>query len=136
MTKSSASPATHHPPHTQSEAFPASLPHDEDVDVAIADEEPKIKPQPRKKKLKKVVLIGRNGLKKRRVEKSRTRFGEKSFVGASIPVFIFGGLHLLECGIRSPFVLLSVIEHVNIFMLEANRRIRLLLIRLSVYMVG
>jgi len=36
--------------------------------AASADEELKIKPQPRKKKPKKVIAVGRNGLKKRRVE--------------------------------------------------------------------
>jgi DNA polymerase delta subunit 3 len=73
-------PSTAHP--TESEASPASLPHDEDedVDMAAADEEPKIKPQPRKKKPKKVIPVGRNGLKKRRVEKSRTSFDEKGYM--------------------------------------------------------
>ena len=77
-------PSTAHP--TESEASPASLPHDEDedVDMAAADEEPKVKPQPRKKKPKNVILAGRNALKKRRVEKSRTRFDEKGYMSASL----------------------------------------------------
>src|ERR1700683_541236 len=79
-------PSTAHP--TESEASPvsppASLPNeeDQDVDMVTADEKPKIKPQPRKKKKpKKVIPVGRNGLKKRRVEKSRTSFDEKGYMG-------------------------------------------------------
>jgi DNA polymerase delta subunit 3 len=54
---------------------------DVDVEMAAADEDLKIKPPPRKRKPKKVIPVGRNGLKKRRVEKSRTSFDEKGYMG-------------------------------------------------------
>ena len=44
-------------------------PEEPDVDVEMVEEE--IKPAPKKKKVKKVIPVGRNGLKKRRVVKSR-----------------------------------------------------------------
>lgn len=97
-------PSTAHP--TELEASPTSLPHDEDVDVdmAAADEEPKIKPQLRKKKPKKVIPVGRNGLKKRRVEKSRTSFDEKGYMGTSLCFLISCcELHVLGFRIYSLF---------------------------------
>lgn len=35
----------------------------------------------RKRKAKKIIPVGRNGLKKRRVEKTRTEFDEKGYMG-------------------------------------------------------
>lgn len=55
---------------------------DEDVDMSD-DTEVKPKPKPRKKKEKKAVPVGRNGLKKRRVMKSRMRVDEKGYMGMS-----------------------------------------------------
>jgi hypothetical protein len=58
--------------------------------AASADEGLKIKPPPRKRKAKKVIPVGRNGLKKRRVEKSRTSFDEKGYMGTFSFLFLFG----------------------------------------------
>ena len=60
-----------------------------------ADEDLQIKPQPRKRKPKKVIPVGRNGLKKRRVEKSRTSFDEKGYMGrflsfSFVAIFVMG----------------------------------------------
>ncbi|KAI0677487.1 DNA polymerase subunit Cdc27-domain-containing protein [Trametes maxima] len=66
---------------------------DSDGDVEMAQEpdrdpEPELeeedtpKPKPRKKKAKKVVPVGRNGLKKRRVMKSRMTVDAKGYMGA------------------------------------------------------
>ncbi|KXN92412.1 hypothetical protein AN958_07030 [Leucoagaricus sp. SymC.cos] len=52
---------------------------DEDVDMSD-DTNIKPKPKPRRKKEKKVVPVGRNGLKKRRVMKSRMRVDEKGYM--------------------------------------------------------
>ncbi|CCM04789.1 uncharacterized protein FIBRA_06982 [Fibroporia radiculosa] len=50
-----------------------------DVDM-IEDSEPeRIKTKPKKKKEKKVVPIGKNGLKKKRITKSRTRIDDKGY---------------------------------------------------------
>lgn len=76
-------PSTTHA--SDSEGSPAAVASplpDEDGDVEMAAaEDPQIKPQPRKRKPKKVIPVGRNGLKKRRVEKSRTSFDEKGYMG-------------------------------------------------------
>jgi DNA polymerase delta subunit 3 len=53
--------------------------HDEDVDMAETSE-PIPKPQ-RKKKVKKVIPVGKNGLKKRRVVKSRMMIDDKGYTG-------------------------------------------------------
>ncbi|KZT23069.1 hypothetical protein NEOLEDRAFT_1136926 [Neolentinus lepideus HHB14362 ss-1] len=66
---------------------------DEDVDMAEPEPEPEpeaeeaeikepelTKSKPRKKKEKKEVPVGRNGLKKKRVVKSRTKFDEKGYM--------------------------------------------------------
>jgi hypothetical protein len=55
------------------------------MEMATADDEDlKIKPKPRKRKPKKVIPVGKNGLKKRRVEKSRQSFDEKGYMGMSL----------------------------------------------------
>jgi DNA polymerase delta subunit 3 len=51
----------------------------EDVDMAETSE-PIPKPQ-RKKKVKKVIPVGKNGLKKRRVVKSRMTIDNKGYTG-------------------------------------------------------
>lgn len=48
---------------------------DEDSD------DPAPKKEPRKRKPKKVIPVGRNGLKKKRVVKSKTDFDEKGYMG-------------------------------------------------------
>lgn len=58
---------------------------DEDVDMTD-DPIPLTKPQ-RKKKVKKVVPIGRNGLKKKRIVKSRMTNDDKGYTSTSIPIF-------------------------------------------------
>jgi hypothetical protein len=70
---------------------------DEDVQMATAasaDEGLKIKPPTRKRKTKKVIPVGRNGLKKRRVEKSRTSFDEKGYMGFLFYFYLVGWLVL------------------------------------------
>jgi DNA polymerase delta subunit 3 len=58
-------------------------------DVGMSDDAAvKTKPKPRKKKEKKVVPMGRNGLKKRRVMKSRTRIDDKGYMGKSFTASI------------------------------------------------
>ncbi|KAG2141137.1 DNA polymerase subunit Cdc27-domain-containing protein [Suillus bovinus] len=55
-----------------------------DLDALISslgeEEEEDVKPQPKKRKTKKVVPVGRNGLKKRRVLKSRTTTDAKGYM--------------------------------------------------------
>ncbi|KAG6891184.1 hypothetical protein C0995_008436 [Termitomyces sp. Mi166 len=63
---------------------------DEDVDM---DDVTVPKAKPRKRVPKKVIPVGKNGLKKRRVVKSRSRVDEKGYMGAS--PFLFFAL----CGI-------------------------------------
>ena len=61
--------------------------HDDDVEMDSEqqeDPEPAPKPKPRKKKEKKVVPVGRNGFKKRRVVKSRQTFDEKGYMGETL----------------------------------------------------
>lgn len=53
-----------------------------DVDVDMDDDVPKQKAAPRKKK--KTVPVGKNGLNKRRVVKSKTSFDAKGYMGAFI----------------------------------------------------
>jgi len=48
-----------------------------------------IKPPPRKQKLKNVRPVGRNGLKKQRVEKSWTSFDEKGYMGGFFLCFYY-----------------------------------------------
>ncbi|KIM74243.1 hypothetical protein PILCRDRAFT_828402 [Piloderma croceum F 1598] len=67
-------------PSTASGSPPEDVEEDVDVEMAAGDEDLKIKPPPRKRKPKKVIPVGRNGLKKRRVEKSRTSFDEKGYM--------------------------------------------------------
>src|SRR5882672_9420347 len=75
-------PSTTNPSSASASPPPGDGVGDEDEDVQMAaavsaDEGLKIKPPPRKRKTKKVIPVGRNGLKKRRVDKSRTSFDEK-----------------------------------------------------------
>jgi hypothetical protein len=46
-------------------------------------DEPDLEPvvKPKKKRVKKVIPIGSNGLKKKRVMKSRTKFDDKGYMG-------------------------------------------------------
>jgi DNA polymerase delta subunit 3 len=60
---------------------------DVDGDVEMEDEEVP-KPKPRQRKPKKTVPVGRNGLKKKRVIRSRTAADEKGYMG--IVVIIVG----------------------------------------------
>ena len=46
-------------------------------------DEPVPKTKPRKRKEKKIVPVGRNGLKKKRVVKSKMDFDEKGYLGES-----------------------------------------------------
>jgi DNA polymerase delta subunit 3 len=75
----------HNPPSTTNPSTASGSPPlediEEDVEMVAADEDLKIKPPPRKRKPKKIIPVGRNGLKKRRVEKSRTSFDEKGYMG-------------------------------------------------------
>ena len=50
-----------------------------DIDEDLVDDVPK--PKPRKRKEKKVIPVGRNGFKKKRVVKSRMRVDEKGYMG-------------------------------------------------------
>ncbi|CAL1700533.1 unnamed protein product [Somion occarium] len=51
-----------------------------DEDVAMEDDEDLPKPIPKKKKVKKAIPVGRNGLKKRRVVKSRMTTDAKGYI--------------------------------------------------------
>lgn len=55
-----------------------------DVDALISslgeEEEEDVKPQAKKRKSKKVIPVGRNGLKKRRILKSRTTTDAKGYM--------------------------------------------------------
>lgn len=60
----------------------------ENDDVSMEDEaepepepEPEVKPKPRKKREKKVIPLGQNGLKKKRLVKSRMKLDEKGYMG-------------------------------------------------------
>ena len=72
------------------------MPSDEDVELVSEPEpvapEPEMdeemeedvpKPKPRKRKEKKVIPVGRNGLKKKRVMKSRMTMDAKGYMGTS-----------------------------------------------------
>ena len=50
----------------------------DDTSMAVDDEVPKV--QPKKKKVKKVVPIGKNGLKKKRIEKQKI-FMDNGYMG-------------------------------------------------------
>lgn len=56
----------------------------DDTEVMSDPEPVPIKTKPRKKKEKKVIPVGRNGLKKRRVMKSRTSVDNRGYIGVSI----------------------------------------------------
>lgn len=66
--------ATSPPPSSDGEATEQP---DEDVEM----EEEEVKPVPKKKRTKKVVPVGSNGLKKRRVVKSRMTTDAKGYMG-------------------------------------------------------
>ena len=87
----------HNPPSTTNPSSASASPppgggfgdEDEDVQMAAAasaDEGLKIKP-PRKRKAKKVIPVGRNGLKK-----SRTSFDEKGYMGFLSYFYLVGWL--------------------------------------------
>ena len=84
-------------PSTASGSPLEDVEEDVDVEMAAADEDLKIKPPPRKRKPKKVIPVGRNGLKKRRVEKSRTSFDEKGYMGEFFCLFAL--LFFLVCSL-------------------------------------
>ena len=55
---------------------------DEDEDVVMTDDpDPEPIAKPKKKRVKKVIPVGRNGLKKKRVVKSRTKKDDKGYMG-------------------------------------------------------
>lgn len=55
------------------------------------DDEVEPAPKPKPKKQKKVIPVGRNGLKKRRVVKSRQSFDEKGYMcTSSYPILLSG----------------------------------------------
>jgi hypothetical protein len=104
--------------------------------AASADEGMKIKPPPRKRKTKKVIPVGRNGLKKRRVEKSRTSFDEKGYMGGFSFLFLFGWLVGSSCGFHvrvghSPFsfAFRSYVILIVVFHFYSHRRLLLIRIR-------
>ena len=67
---------------SEPEPVPPSEPERDDEDLEMEEEEePKPKPQRRKKVVKKVWPVGRNGLKKRRVEKTRVTTDAKGYMG-------------------------------------------------------
>jgi DNA polymerase delta subunit 3 len=77
-----------HPPVSISE--PATTPPATDVEMEDREPEPEPEPEPKRaptrknqRKPKKEVPVGRNGLKKRRVVKSRMTTDEKGYFGAS-----------------------------------------------------
>ena len=53
----------------------------EDEDVHMSDQADIAPKQARKKKVKKVIPVGRNGLKKKRIVKSRMKMDEKGYMG-------------------------------------------------------
>lgn len=53
----------------------------EDDPMEVVDADVDSKPAPTKRKPKKVVPVGKNGLKKKRIVKSKTRFDEKGYMG-------------------------------------------------------
>ncbi|KAJ7483179.1 DNA polymerase subunit Cdc27 [Mycena latifolia] len=63
---------------SRDELVPEPEPDDEPVDIDMSDGESK--PAPVKRKPKKVIPVGKNGLKKRRVVKSKTRVDEKGYM--------------------------------------------------------
>lgn len=76
------------PPTSEEEPF--------DEDVAMEDDEsdvPAEKPK-RKKKERKVIPAGRNGLKKKRIMKSRMTTDAKGYMG-ELPLVLAGGLPVL-----------------------------------------
>ena len=52
-----------------------------DVRMDEDSDDPAPKKEPRKRKPKKVIPVGKNGLKKKRVVKSKTDFDEKGYMG-------------------------------------------------------
>lgn len=52
-----------------------------DIDEDEDDDIPVVPKQPRKKRVKKVVPVGSNGLKKRRVVKTRMETDERGYMG-------------------------------------------------------
>ncbi|KAI0796612.1 DNA polymerase subunit Cdc27-domain-containing protein [Abortiporus biennis] len=63
------------PPQTEEESVP-----DEDVTMEDSDEPEIIKPPTRKRKEKKVIPVGKNGLKKKRIVKSRMKTDDKGYM--------------------------------------------------------
>lgn len=66
------------PQKEEEETEDESITIQQDEDVTMSDNIPK--PKARKRKEKKVVPIGRNGLKKKRVVKSRTAVDAKGYM--------------------------------------------------------
>ena len=61
------------PPESQADT------QDEDVDMAVEDDIPKV--APKKRKAKKVIPVGRNGLKKKRIVKEKTFMDKDGYMG-------------------------------------------------------
>ena len=68
----------------EAEEVGASSKHTGDEeDVSMPDHHASIDKKLRKKKVKKVVPVGQNGLKKKRIVKSRMKVDDKGFMGIS-----------------------------------------------------
>jgi len=63
----------------------------EDEDVTMADDLAQ-KPKPKKRKQKKVIPLGHNGLKKKRVVKSRTTVDAKGYMGKVLSFLHYSSL--------------------------------------------
>ncbi len=61
---------------------PELVPPETEPEEEMEEDTPK--PKPRKKKEKKIIPVGRNGLKKKRVMKTRTTVDAKGYMGTSV----------------------------------------------------
>lgn len=76
------------PEDEEEEKKDSRAPDGEDVDMdGEAPIKVKAKVKSTKKAPKKVIPVGSNGLKKRRVVKSRTQLNEKGYMGIMVPIF-------------------------------------------------
>ena len=71
------------PPRTDESDADVIMRETQEEESGIEDVKPVIA-KPRKKREKKVVPVGKNGLKKKRIMKSRTRTDDKGYMGALI----------------------------------------------------
>lgn len=61
---------------------------EDDIDFEPEPEPEPVKAKPRKKKEKKVIPLGRNGLKKKRIVKSRSKLDDKGYMGTQSHYFL------------------------------------------------